>query len=71
MYKKSQTVHKEFSYPHISHQDFVEKIDLGLKRGFISTSNIVSLYLFAIKIWGAQYVEKDFYVFIILIFSMV
>ncbi len=42
-----------------------------MKRGFVSPHNRKSLYLFAIKMWGQQYVDNDFYVFLWAVLKLV
>jgi len=71
MSSQSQKAHPEYVYPKISHQEFVKKITLGLRRGFILPYNKASLYLFAIKVWGEQYVENDFWAFLLAVFHVV
>ncbi len=36
----------------------------GLKKKYISNRNINTIYLYALKIWGNQYFEKDYIVFL-------
>ena len=43
---------------------------MGLKRKFIRVEKLETLLLFAIKMWGDQYVDSDFYVYLMAIFGL-
>mgnify|MGYP006869347668 CR=1 FL=1 len=48
----------------------MKRITLGLKRKFIRVEKLETLLLFAIKMWGDQYVDSDFYVYLMAIFGL-
>lgn len=59
-----------FSYCRISHSEFVKRITLGLRKKFIKVEKIETVLLFCVKMWGDQYVDTDFYVYVMAILGL-
>lgn len=60
----------EYTYCEISHVEFVKRITMGIKRKFIKVEKVRTVLLFAIKLWGDQYVDEDFYVFLMAVMGL-
>lgn len=43
---------------------------MGIKRKFIKVEKVRTVLLFAIKLWGDQYVDEDFYVFLMAVMGL-